>query len=527
MDPDYNGPLKHVSKFEIDHLQYSYSRQALSELFNVILTAQPEERVAMIADATVALESLSSPEVIRQYEQATNGIDPTLLNSITTTLINEIPSLQDAATAPMVEDNTNTDDFSTRDDSVEVLSTDEEGPSTSAAGKRKATEAGDQVTKRKRKRRGAPKLEKPLKNTRKIKTIGDLTELSIAMNDKFSTPVIKDIQTQYFNKLLEIPRPAGNRHNTRVDQEDDKLFDVTTAAQLTEFFFSNTMGESGMTQISKFVHEYSPEPGENRHDAGTANRLRGIALDPHCPIVLKNFCAALSAETTREQEETSVIGHIIGLHRTWQAYDTYAQLCDKIDNDSGAMWAFIQSKVTAEKVKEIKDTTRVQTASGISHASVAIDLLVSLGGLNRDTFVARNDKARPLALLLSKLGKGFILLLPVSSVTFLKTVGPGKVGPACDVLLELCPYLPDFVKLLDKFIWRPYQQGASVLPLDVDCLAPHPGESRFLQQLHEAVNTYQVKQQAHAAAVEDGASHSQVPLPRGSQGRITGELEDV
>lgn len=360
---------------------------------------------------------------------------------------------------------------------------------------------------------GLPAAKKPRKASRRIATTrhlsnpSELGEISIAMSTNYDLARLEHIRSSFCDALLQIPKPAGSRHKLRPGQDPSKLFDAASAAQLTQFFFEDTMGAPGAEQLVKFIVDYKPEGG-SKADAGAAARLRGIAMDSNAPLLVQKFCASFSVELREENNELSLNNHIAAMTRAISTFESYTELSRHIDGNHAELWTYLTAKLGRDRVNELKADEIVvdATGRGVGKASRALRTLSALVNLPQAVITSRIDRARAVDLLVGKMGRGFMLVMPPKSIAFLKDMGIGRIGPACDILHQHCPYIKEFVGLLEEYVLNPYENGADELPLDVDLLQPSTdGEVMFLDQLKSAGTQYlESNQSLLQGALRDG-----------------------
>lgn len=343
-----------------------------------------------------------------------------------------------------------------------------------------------------KRRRITPKVNKPLKTKDLLKTPEQMGKVSVAMSRTHTADKIQANRTKFYRRLLQIAKPRGIRTKDRAGQQPDKLFDIATATQLTNFLFENMMGKSAMAQLIQFVDEYKPGLSAGNLDTAAFEGPDPATYDLKASTHLVDFGTALWIEMTHKYDE-SILGHVRTVTQAFNTYSAYLQVKNLDDGDIKEQWDLIKSQSDAQRKADIEENAHETTSRGVSHATMALELMVVFTGIDKTTINNKINRSRHFHMLLDKLGTGLLLLLPWGSVDFLKTMGVGRLESACNLLLKCCPYVVELGELLEKYIWQPFREGARELPVDVSYLETAEGETRFLDQLRAAIENYQSK----------------------------------
>lgn len=347
----------------------------------------------------------------------------------------------------------------------------------------------------KRRRISQRRQIKPLQFTKRVEGPDDWKEVSLAMSQEITVAKLGELRKQFYNDLRTIPMPAGSKHRRSIGPEDDPLFDRAHAAQMTNFFFEDVMGVSGQQQLKLFVTQYS---GENQLDLGAATRATKIVHDEGAPDHIRRFFAAYGADVRGDSgNSNSAVKHIEQVTRSIRTLHEYQKVCRCIDNDDKDIRAYLANLLVPEELEKL-----MEKGQGVSVPSVARRVLGFLARADHGSLNSRCDRAKSINIVLEKMGEPALLLMPASSMTFLKDMGVARVTAACDKLLELCPWIPTFTAMLDPLVWQPYKAGEPRLPIDISCIGDgHAGG--FIEHVRDAGQQFHRKRIEEIAPTEE------------------------
>jgi hypothetical protein len=279
------------------------------------------------------------------------------------------------------------------------------------------------------------------------------------MTAQYTSVQVQSARDQFYQNILRLKKPSGSL-----------LFSERKAAQLTAFFFEQTQGPLPLQRLVSFIRAYRPRG--NKPGVGASVRARMLSRDESVPTPIRLFFAAYHLSRSTKGSSNKIVDHFAEVVSERQTLRRYYIACQEIDNQNPHTVALCRKY-------------QLQTSTGRRNASVAIDLLSTMINLPRNTFVRSIDRVKGINLLAEKFGDAFILLTPPKSMSFLQKMSLECLGPACDELLKVCPYIPLICEKLDEALWQPYINCHSQLPIEAGKLEK-VGNS-WLEQFENAV----------------------------------------
>lgn len=330
---------------------------------------------------------------------------------------------------------------------------------------------------------------RPLADSRIMHGPEDWDDVSddLAINTQCSVSTLDNQRYDLFQKLLDAPAPQGSQIPPRDGMTPGKMYNSALAAQMVKFFFEDTMGPPGKQQLLDFVLQYRPASDEaKRLDLGAAARMRQLAMESSVPAELGLLFASLSVDAnTKMPDKNSALAQAQKITRLRDILEHYDNAAKEIDENKETMWAYVGQKIGVENAADLR-----KGKQGVSKASIARKVICAVADIDASVLNTAIDRARPVDLFLKRMGDPFMLILPPSSIKFLKEMGKDRINAACDLVLDMCPWVANFVQCVETFIWKPYVDGVPRLPLDNALLAHSNRDAIFLNGLNKLVQDF-------------------------------------